>query len=331
MAESTCFISVVVPVYNEQDTLRALSDRVASELGPLATEWELVFVDDGSTDRSRSVITELHEENARIKALFLSRNFGQDAAVTAGLHVAQGDAVVLMDADLQDPPEVIPQMVAKWREGLDIVAGRRRSRKGERFLKRMTSFLGYRVMRFFIGNGLPADTGDFRLMDRAVVDAFRQYNQYNRFVRSLIASTGFRQTTVAFDRPARVEGKSKYTLRKSFGLATTGILNYSVAPLRLALWLGLLIMLGSIVGIVHWVRAAIVAEQPVPGWATLVVSIWFLGGVQCVLLGIVGEYVGRTYLESQRRPIYIVRESLGIDEKATEGGSSPRDRGRQSM
>ena len=315
MGTSPDLISIVVPVFNEEENLVLLHERVRDALDPIPVLWELVFVDDGSTDGSRKVLQEIRDRDSRVKAIFFTRNFGQDAALTAGLCAAKGAAVVLMDADLQDPPELIVPMMERWREGADIVAARRRSRRGETTVKRFTSYLWHRLMALLAGSQFPKDTGDFQLMDRAVVQAFRQYNQYNRFVRSLIASTGFRQTFVDFDRPPRHAGTTKYSLRKSFGLAATSIMDSSVAPLRLALWVGLLIMLASVVGIAHWVRMALL-HRTVPGWASLVISVWFLGGIQCVLLGIVGEYVGRTYIESQRRPIYIVQETLGIEPNA---------------
>ena len=315
MGTSSDLISIVVPVFNEEENLVLLHERVRDALEPLSISWELLFVDDGSTDGSRRVLHDVRDGDSRVKAILFSRNFGQDAALTAGLHAAKGAAVVLMDADLQDPPELIVPMMERWREGCDIVAARRTSRRGETTLKRFTSYLWHRTMAFLAGSQFTKDTGDFQLMDRAVVQAFRQYNQYNRFVRSLIASTGFRQAIIDFDRPPRHAGTTKYSLRKSLGLAATSIMNSSVAPLRLALWVGLLIMLASVVGIAHWIRMAL-SHRTVPGWASLVISVWFLGGVQCVLLGIVGEYVGRTYIESQRRPIYIVQETLGIEADA---------------
>lgn len=312
MERSSGFISVVAPVFNEEENLPALLERVRALFDGLSSEWELLLVDDGSTDKSRQCIHDLHDEDARVKGVFFSRNFGQDAALTAGLHAAQGVAVAILDADLQDPPELIAEMIAKWREGYDIVAGRRRVRQGETITKRLTSFLWSRLMGVLVGPSFLKDTGDFQLLDRSVVEAFRQYNQYNRFVRTLIASTGFRRTVVEYDRPARHAGATKYSLRKSLELVVTSVMNSSVAPLRLALWAGLLIMLVALVLIAHWVHMALIGRT-VPGWATLVVSVWFLGGVQCVLIGIVGEYVGRTYIESQRRPIYIVQDTLGIE------------------
>ncbi len=313
MERTSGLISVVTPVFNEEENLPTLAERVQALFDGLSLDWELLLVDDGSTDKSRECIQDLHDKDPRVKGVFFSRNFGQDAALTAGLHAAQGVAVAVLDADLQDPPELIAEMIPKWREGFDIVAGRRRERHGESVVKRSTSFLWSRVMSVLAGPGFLKDTGDFRLMDRSVVEAFRQYNQYNRFVRTLIASTGFRKTVIEYDRPPRHAGATKYSLRKSFGLAVTSITNSSAAPLRLALWAGLFIMLVALVLIAHWVYMALIGKT-VPGWATLVISVWFLGGVQCVLIGIVGEYVGRTYIESQRRPIYIVQDTLGIDE-----------------
>jgi dolichol-phosphate mannosyltransferase len=305
-------ISVVAPVFNEEESVPPLYDRLRAVFEDLGVDWELLLVDDGSVDGTPGIMRDLHERDAHVKGIFFSRNFGQDAALTAGLNAVKGNAVVIMDADLQDPPEMIPAMMKKWKEGYDIVAGRRRRREGESAAKRASAYLWYRIMNLLVRGGFQKDTGDFRLMDRAVVQAFRQYNQYNRFVRSLIASTGFRQIVIDFDRPARGAGETKYTLRRSFGLATTSIMNSSVAPLRLAFWLGVCIMVLSFGAVIHFIRMGL-THRTVPGWASLVVSVWFLGGIQCVLIGIVGEYVGRTYIESQRRPLYIVKESLGLD------------------
>lgn len=309
------FVSVVAPVFNEVENLPGLYDRLRGVFDGEDVDWELVLVDDGSTDGSPEALRHLHDRDPRVKGLVFSRNFGQDAALTAGLQTARGDAVVLMDADLQDPPELIPEMLAHWRAGNEIVAAQRTRRPGEQWFKRFAAFLWYRLMDRLVPGGFPKDTGDFRLLDRAVVEAFRQYRQYNRLVRSLIASTGFRTSSVTFERPARQAGQTKYGFWKSFGLAATGITGASVAPLRLAFWLGIATMTVALLFSAHFIRSGLTGRT-VPGWASIVVSIWLLGGIQCVLLGIIGEYVGRTYIESQRRPIYIVQQTIGVDAPA---------------
>ena len=320
-------VSVVAPVFNEAETLPRLYERLCGVFEDEGVDWELVLVDDGSTDGSRDAIRRLNTADPRVKGLVFSRNFGQDAALTAGLQTVKGNAVVLMDADLQDPPELIPEMLAQWRAGNEIVAAQRTRRPGEQWFKRFAAYAWYRLMDRLVPGGFPKDTGDFHLLDRAVVEAFRQYRQYNRLVRSLIASTGFRTASIAFERPARQAGKTKYSLWKSLGLAATGITGSSVAPLRMAFWLGVGIMAVAVLFSAHFVHSKL-SGHTVPGWASIVVSIWLLGGVQCVLLGIIGEYVGRTYIESQRRPIYIVQQTIGVDQAAdsVEEGTNPPGR-----
>ncbi len=320
-------LSVVVPVFNEEESLPHLYDRTAAVLNELQTDWQMILVDDGSTDGSREVIRELHGRDSRVKAVFLSRNFGHEVASTAGLDVAQGDAVILMDADLQDPPETIPELVEKWREGYEIVSAQRVRRGNASVFRRMTAYLFYRFMNFLVGWELPRDAGDFRLMDRRAVDAFRQCRERNRFVRALTVWTGFRQTTVGFERDRRRAGRTKYNVFRLLELALTSTTSFSVAPLRLAFVVGLSLLLLSLVAIVVIVVQKLLGYTA-PGYAFLLVSIWFLGGVQCMLIGIVGEYMGRTYVESQRRPLYIVRESLGIspssdpNDKASDSGEA---------
>lgn len=311
MSGSGDFISVVVPLFNEEDNLRALYERVSKTLDGENVDWELVLVDDGSRDGSADVMRELHAADERVKAIFFSRNFGQDAALTAGLDAAEGNATVVMDADLQDPPELISDMIHKWRKGFDVVCARRQRREGETILKKVTSFMFYRVMNFLVGWEFPRDTGDFRLMDYRVVDAVRRCHQCNRFVRSLISWTGFRVTTVEYNRDARNAGTTGYSFWSSFALAITSITSFSVVPLRMAIWLGFVMVSLSILAMAFFVVAKLSGAIETAGMATLAISLWFIGGIQCMLLGIVGEYVGRTYVEAQRRPIYIVREALG--------------------
>lgn len=303
-------LSVVCPVYNERENLPPLHEQLRTALNDTALDWEIIFVDDGSTDGSGEMIRGFHEEDTRVRGVFLSRNFGHEAAATAGIDFAAGDAVVLMDADLQDPPSLVPALVEKWREGYDIVCAQRTARHREPVFKRVSAYLFYRVMTFLVGWNLPADTGNFRLMNRAAVEAFRNCPERNRFVRALVAWTGFRQATVPFERPPRQAGQSKYRTWQMVTLALTSVTSFSVAPLRIATAIGLLVVplatltvLGILIGRLFGAR--------VPVNVVVVVSIWFFGGLQCLLVGIVGEYVGRIYIETQHRPLYVVREHLG--------------------
>lgn len=306
-------LSVVVPAFNEEENLEPLFERVAGVAEGLDLDWELILVDDGSVDRSRELMRDLHGRDSRVKAVFLSRNFGHEIASTAGLDAARGDAVVLMDADLQDPPETIVDLVEKWREGFEVVSAQRSSRAGESLFKRASAHVFYRIMNRLVGWNLPRDTGDFRLMDRAALDAFLRCREQNRFVRALVAWTGFRHTTVGFDRDTRRAGKTKYGLWKLVSLAATSVTGFSVAPLRMAFWLGLFLLFLSFAAIAVIVVQKFGRGFEVPGYAFLMASIWFLGGIQCLLVGIVGEYVGRIYVESRRRPLYFVRGTVGID------------------
>ncbi len=313
-------LSIVVPAFNEADNLVLLYERIAAAMAKLNLDWELVLVDDGSEDGSSDVMRELHAGDPRVKALFLSRNFGHEAASTAGLDAAQGDATVLMDADLQDPPELIATLVEKWREGYDIVSAQRATRKGESLFKKATAFLFYRLMDSLVGWHLPADAGDFRLVIRPALDAFLRCRERNRFVRALVAWTGFRQATVPFERATRHAGETKYGLLKLLDLAVTSITSFSIAPLRIATWVGVLIILLSLAFLVVLGARELMGINS-SGHVFMGAAMCLLGGVQCLLIGILGEYVGRTYVESQHRPLYLVRESLGtkpssrVDEK----------------
>lgn len=285
----------------------------------LGMHWELILVDDGSDDGTDEVIRDLCEKDSRVKAVFLSRNFGHEVASTAGLDVARGAAAVLIDADLQDPPSVIIDLVEQWHKGYDVVTAQRKSRHGESTFKKGTAFIFYRLMNYLVRWHLPEDAGDFRLVSRAALDAFHQCRERNRFVRALVAWTGFRQTTVPFDRAPRRTGRTKYNARKLIALAATSIMSVSLIPLRLIMLLGFLIVLCT-VGAAAIIAVRTAMGTPAPANAFLTTSIWFLGGLQCFVVGLVGEYVGRTYEESQNRPLYIVRERIGLDTKKEEWG-----------
>jgi dolichol-phosphate mannosyltransferase len=303
-------VSVVVPAYNEGPNLRFIYERLRVAFDSLDDSFEVIVVDDGSTDNTRPVLLQLHKEDPRVKAIFLSRNFGQSAALTAGIEAAKGDAIVVMDADGQDPPELVPALIAKWKQGYEVVGGRRTSRRGEPVLKRAMAYAWYRVMRLLVGWEMPMDTGEFRIIDRAVADVFRACPQRHRLVRTLTSWPGFRQTTVDYEHGVRHAGKTKYTFRSSLRLALTSITGFSLAPLRIAFAFGALIMVCALVSCAWILFAA--ARGGVDLAALSIAGLWLLGGAQCVFIGILGEYVGRTYIETQRRPLYVVRDSIGI-------------------
>jgi glycosyltransferase involved in cell wall biosynthesis len=310
--------SIIAPVYNEAGSLRELHARVSEIMAATGEPWELLLIDDGSTDRSPEVIRALYEEDPEhVRAVQFARNFGHSIAVTAGMDYARGDAVILMDADLQDPPETILRLVEKWREGYEVVYAVRAQREGETWFKRTTAALFYRVLSWITDVPIPLDTGDFRLMDRRVVDAVGRMRERHRFVRGMVSWVGFRQTGIEYERHERFAGETKYTLRKMLRLAWDGITSFSYLPLQLATYLGFTIAVLSALGIllVIYLRA-FTGSEPLKGQATTLVMVLFLGSVQLISLGIVGEYLGRIYNEVKERPLYIVRQTLG------EGGAS---------
>jgi glycosyltransferase involved in cell wall biosynthesis len=306
-------LSVVVPCHDEEDNVELLLERLKPVLEGLGEPFEIVLVDDGSRDETLRLLRSAHASDGRVKYLALSRNFGHEAASTAGLRHARGDAVVLMDADLQDPPELIPELVDQWQEGYDLVFATRPDREGESWFKKVTSALFYRLMRQVVKFDFPADTGDFRLMSRAVVEAFLQMPERNRFVRGMVAWTGFRATSVQYKRAARHAGRTKYDVGKLVVLALDALTGFSAVPIRLVSLLGVLVTGLSAVGTVWIVFNRLFLGIEIPGYAFLVTGVLFLGGVQILMLGAIGEYVGRIYVETQRRPLYVVRESGGVD------------------
>lgn len=312
---TTPTFSIVAPVYNEADSLRELHSRVSAIMEAEGEPWELLLVDDGSTDRSPEVIRGLYEADpGHVRAVHFARNFGHAVAVTAGMDYARGDAVILMDADLQDPPETVLRLIEKWREGYEVVYAVRAQREGETWFKRTTAALFYRLLSWITDVPIPLDTGDFRLMDRRVVDAVGGMRERHRFVRGMVSWVGFRQIGVEYERQERYAGQTKYTLQKMLRLAWDGITSFSYLPLQLATYLGFIIAVLSALGIllVIYLRAFTDAE-PLKGQATTLVMVLFLGSVQLISLGIVGEYLGRIYNEVKERPLYIVRQTLGED------------------
>jgi polyisoprenyl-phosphate glycosyltransferase len=300
--------SFVIPVFNERETLPELHQRLSQVIDGLDGEAELLFVDDCSHDGSYELLAELGRQDGRIRVLRFARNFGHQVAITAGLDHAAGDAVIVMDADLQDPPEVVPDLVARWQEGYEVVYAVRARRSGESWLKRQTAAWFYRVLRWIAHVEMPLDAGDFRLVDRRAVDAFRSMRERGRYVRGMFSWVGFRQIGVPYDRAERYAGEPKYSYRKSLTLAIDGLVSFSNAPLRVALVAGFVFSsLAFLVG-VFAIVAKLAGAFVVPGWASILVVISFLGGIQLTLMGMLGLYVGRIYEEVKARPIYILRE-----------------------
>lgn len=311
-------LSVVSPVYCEEGVIEVFARRLLDTLEQLRDDldYEVVFVDDGSTDRTRDVLRELCSGNPRVRVVELARNFGHQLAITAGLDHARGDAVVVIDSDLQDPPEVIGDMVERWRKGFKVVYGVRTARPGEGRFKLATARGFYRLVDRLSDVSLPHDAGDFRLLDRAVVDVLRHMREENRYLRGMVSWTGFPQCAVEYERDPRHAGETKYTLGKMVRLALDGITSFSEKPLRVATQLGLLITLASVALLVYIVVAHYTdPRNSIRGWPSIMVALLFLGGVQLLSIGILGEYVGRIYRETKRRPLYVVGELVNFDER----------------
>lgn len=311
--------SFIVPVYNEQETLSELHNRLASVLVQLDGSSEVIFVDDGSEDDSFDRMIEISLRDPRFKVLQLSRNFGHQTAITAGLDVAAGNAVIVMDADLQDPPELVLTMAQRWREGFEIVYAVRKERPGENRFKRFTAGRFYRLLRRLTDVEIPLDVGDFRLVDRKALEAYKTMRENDRFVRGMFSWVGFKQIGVPYDRSERFAGQTKYPLRKMVNFAVDGIVSFSNAPLRLALALGFTVSIISFVYGVVAIFLKVSGAFTVPGWTSIIFVASFLGGVQLIVLGVVGEYVGRIYVETKRRPLYIVNRSAGLQGRIEPG------------
>jgi dolichol-phosphate mannosyltransferase len=308
-------LSLVIPVFNEEQVLPMLHERLQAFLTTLALPCEVVFVNDGSKDRTFPMLEGLAATEPRYKVLSFARNFGHQVAITAGLDFARGEAVVVMDADLQDPPEVVLEMVAKWREGYDVVYGRRQHREAETWFKLVTAKLFYRFFAAMVPIEVPLDTGDFRLMSRRVVVALRALKETHRFVRGMVAWVGFKQTAVLYDRAGRAAGETKYPLKKMLKFAADGITSFSILPLRASSYLGLAIAALSVVMAVWAMVAHFVYHATVPGWTASIVTTSLLAAVQLVMIGILGEYVGRIYEQVKGRPLYIVGDVLNMPPK----------------
>ncbi|MEY2509464.1 MAG: polyisoprenyl-phosphate glycosyltransferase [Verrucomicrobiota bacterium] len=309
-------ISIIIPCYNEAAVLPEAHRRLAELADRLqsAGTFEFIFVDDGSRDETSRLLCELARADPRVRGLRLSRNFGQQIATTAGLEHAAGDAVVIIDADLQDPPELIETMIARWQEGYHVAYAQRTERTGETAFKLWSAKVFYRLVRGISPAAIPSDTGDFRLMDRQVVNALLRMPERDRFLRGMVSWVGFRQIAVPYKREARFAGTTGYSLVKMIGFAIDAIVSFSFAPLRLAVWTGFFVLGLALCGIIYAVILRFFGDPSlwVRGWASILVSVLFMGGVQLISLGIIGEYVGRIYGEVKQRPLYFVRERFGF-------------------
>ena len=326
-------LSVVVPVYSEEDTINEFYSRMRSVLVSLAPDlrYEIVFVNDGSTDRSPEMLKELSNKDGNVRVINLSRNFGHQIAITAGIDSAAGDAVVVIDADLQDPPEVIRGMVEKWREGYKVVYGVRSIRKGENAFKLLTAHLFYRLITKLSDFNLPVDSGDFRLMDRTVVDALKSVREENRYIRGLISWIGFSQCGLEYERDVRYAGETKFNIKKMMKFAFDGITSFSDKPLRLSSKLGMIITAFAFLAMIWLIIGRLIhPERTIQGWTSLLVVVLFLGGIQLISIGVLGEYVGRIYRETKQRPLYIVAETwgFGLAEKPGPSQIKPRAEGK---
>jgi polyisoprenyl-phosphate glycosyltransferase len=308
-------LSLVLPIYNEEEVIPELHTQLQAFLTALHLDAEVIFVNDGSKDLSLQMLSGIAAAEPRYRVLSFSRNFGHQTAITAGIDYARGHAVVVMDADLQDPPEVVLEMVAKWREGYDVVYGKRLTRAGESAFKLLTAKAFYRLFAALIPIEVPLDTGDFRLMSRRVVIALRALKESHRFVRGMVSWIGFKQTAVLYDRPARVAGETKYPLRKMVRFALDGITSFSIVPLRAALHLGLLFSLFGVFVLIWALVVHFILHDTVPGWTALVVVFTLLSSVQLVVIGILGEYVGRIYEQIKQRPLYIVGDRVNLGDR----------------
>lgn len=306
-----CFrISVVVPIYNEEESLRECNNRLLNVLDNIQSDYEIIYVNDGSKDTSLTILKELAKNNKKIKVLSFSRNFGHQAAVSAGIEHSKGNCVVLIDGDLQDPPELISDMISKWNEGFDVVYGKRSKRNGETWFKKISAKMFYRTINQVSDIDIPKDTGDFRLMDRRVVDAFLKMPEKNRFIRGMVSWVGFNQVAIEYERDKRYAGITKYPIKKMINFAKDGIVSFSKKPLKFITQAGLCFISLSIIMLM---TMSIVIGFKGYEWLLIINSIMFFSGIQMFSLGIIGEYIGRIYDEAKDRPLYIVKDSINIE------------------
>lgn len=313
MSSVTPILSVIVPCFNEEEVIEHTNERLAKALGAITPDFEIIYVDDGSRDRTAELLHRIQASSPQVKVIRLSRNFGHQIAVTAGVEYARGEAIVLIDADLQDPPEVIADMVAKWREGYHVVYGQRIDRPGETRFKLWTAKAFYRLINRLSEVPIPLDTGDFRLMDRTVVDALGRMREKHRLLRAMTSWVGFKQVAVPYKRAERFAGTSKYPLRKMLVLAADGIVSFSAVPLKIVTTVGLAFSALSVLGILYAIVQRLFTDIWVPGWTLIFITVLLIGGLQFIFLGVMGEYIGRIYSEAKNRPLFLVMEELGFD------------------
>lgn len=304
-------ISVVIPMYYEEEVIEETYNQLKKEMDQTNYKYELIFVDDGSQDNTFNIVKEICNIDKNVKLIGFSKNFGHQKAVTAGIYEASGDAIVLIDGDLQDPPRIIHEMIKKWENGVDVAYGKRNKRDGESFLKIHSASMFYKFLNYMSDTDIPKDTGDFRLMDRAVANAFLDMPEHNRFIRGMVSWVGFRQEPVYYDREKRYAGVTKYPLKKMISFAADGIVSFSTKPLKLMIYLGILSVIIS-VGLLIYAFIIGITKTGDTGWASLMVAITFLGGMNLFSMGILGTYIGRIYDETRDRPLYIVKERVNF-------------------
>jgi len=305
-------LSIVVPVYNEEESLPEFHRRLTQVLKTLNLTYEILFVDDGSSDQTAQLIASLNSSDRRVKGISFSRNFGHMAALSAGLDLAGGRAVITMDGDLQHPPELIPALVAKWKGGAEIVNTLRKDTKGAGFFKKTSASFFYWLINRIARINLPASAADYRLLDRKVIDTFKQLHERARFLRGLISWVGYRQVFIDYTADLRFAGKSKYSIGKMFSFAMDGIISFSAFPLRLSTYLGLLTAFISFLYILYAVYIRLFTAGAIEGWASVLVAVLFIGGIQLIFLGVIGEYLSRVYEEAKQRPLYIIARKVGL-------------------
>lgn len=307
-------LSVIVPCFNEQEVIDVTHERLSAALTLITPDFEIIYVDDGSKDRTAELLNGIQNSSRHVRFIRLSRNFGHQIAVTAGIEYARGEAVVLIDADLQDPPEVIADMVAMWREGFHVVYGQRQERPGETKFKLLTARAFYRLINRLSEIPIPLDTGDFRLMDRAVVESLRKMREKHRMLRAMTSWVGFKQAAVPYKRDERFAGESKYPLGKMLAFAMDGIVSFSAVPLRIVTTVGLAFSALSAIGILYAIGLRLLTDNWVPGWTLIFITLLLIGGLQFIFLGVLGEYVGRIYSEAKDRPLFLVMEEVGFED-----------------
>jgi len=315
MQEKKCIYSVVAPLYNEELVINEFYKRLKKVMDSTGEPYEIIFVNDGSRDRTLEISKQICKENKNVRLVSFSRNFGHQAAITAGMEYACGQAIIVIDTDLQDPPEVILEMIKKWKEDFDVIYGQRSERQGESFFKKITAKVFYRILKRMADVDMPVDAGDFRLIDRKVCDALKKLPEKNRYVRGLISWLGFRQTSIKFVRRERFAGETKYSLKKMLKFAVDAITSFSHKPLKISAYLGFFISLSSFIYLLAIIYRILFTDSMVPGWVCMTAIVLIVNGIILLMLGILGEYIGRIYDEAKGRPLYILDEKIGFEEE----------------